>query len=84
MNWHIEANANCPQFSDDIFEGIFFYGNVQILIKIPLKFVANGLIDNIPALGWIIAWRRSGGKPLSDLNIASLLTHICVTRPRWD
>ena len=30
-----------------------------------------------------MAWRRSGDKPLSDLMIVSLLTHICVTRPQW-
>ena len=31
----------------------------------------------------IIAWRRPGGKPLSELMMARLPTHICVTRPQW-
>ena len=49
---------------------------------IPLKFVPNGPINNIPALVPIMAWRRPGDKPLSEPRMASLLTHICVTRPQ--
>ena len=30
----------------------------------------------------IIAWRRSGDKPLSESMMVTLLTHICVTRPQ--
>ena len=30
-----------------------------------------------------MAWRRPGGKPLSEPMMVSLLTHICVTRPQW-
>ena len=30
-----------------------------------------------------MAWRRPGGKPLSDPMMARSLTHICVTRPQW-
>ena len=30
-----------------------------------------------------MAWCRLGDKPLSDLMIVSLPTHICVTRPQW-
>ena len=36
-----------------------------------------------PALVQIMAWRRSGDKPLSEPMMVSLLTHICVTRPQW-
>ena len=32
----------------------------------------------------IIAWHRTGDKPLSEPMLVSLLTHICVTRPEWD
>ena len=38
-----------------------------ISIQISLKFVPKGPIDNIPALVQIMAWRRSGDKPLSEL-----------------
>ena len=37
-----------------------------ILIKISLKFVPNGSIDNNPALVQIMAWCRIGTKPLSE------------------
>ena len=70
-------------FADDIFKCIFMYENIWIPIKISLKFVPNGPINNIPALVQIMAWRRSGDKPLSEPMIVSLLTHICVTRPQW-
>ena len=56
---------NEPQFADDIFKRIFFNENVWISIKISLKFVPKGPINNIPALVQIMAWRRSGDKPLS-------------------
>ena len=53
------------------------------LIFHSLSFVLKGLIDNIPALVQIMAWRQSGDKPLSEPMMVSLLTHICVTRPQW-
>ena len=37
-----------------------------MLIKISLKFVLKGPIDNNPALVEIMAWRRIGDKPLSE------------------
>ena len=36
------------------------------MIKISLKFVPNGSIDNIPALVQIMAWRQTGNEPLSE------------------
>ena len=70
-------------FADDIFKRIFFNENVWISIKISMKFVLKGSINNIPALVQIMAWRRSGDKPLSEPMMVSLPTHICVTRPQW-
>ena len=61
----------------------FLKENVWIPTKISLKFVPKGPISNIPALVQIMAWRRSGDKPLSEPMMVSLLTHICVTRPQW-
>ena len=45
------------QLSDDIFKCIFLTENVIILIKISLKFVPKGSINNIPTLLQIMAWR---------------------------
>ena len=39
-------------------------------MNISLKFVSHGTINNIPALVQIMAWRRSGDKPLSEPMIA--------------
>ena len=66
-------------YPDDIFN----QENAGILLKISLKFVPKVRINNIPALVQIMAWRRSGDKPLSEPMLVSLLTHICVTRPQW-
>ena len=85
---HFNVNSLRPRpnrrhFADDIFKWIFFNENIWILIKISLKFVSKGPINNIPALVQIMAWRRPGDKPLSERMMLSSLTHICVTRPQW-
>ena len=72
----------CP-FAHDIFKCIFLNENVWIPIKISLKFVPMGPINNIPAMVQIMAWRRPGNKPLSEPMMVVLPTHICVTRPQW-
>ena len=77
------AETNGRHFADDIFKRIFLNENVRISIKISLKFVPEGPINNIPALVQIMAWRRSGYKPLSEPMMVSLPTHTCVTRPQW-
>ena len=46
-----------------------------ISIKISLKFVLKGPINIIPVLIQIMAWRRSGDKPLSE-QIMVILLHI--------
>ena len=70
-------------FADNIFNCIFLNENVWIPIKISLKFVPKGPINNIPVLVQIMAWRRPGDKPLSEPMMVRLPTHICVTRPQW-
>ena len=79
----LRPRQNGRRFADDTFKRIFLNENVRISIKISLKFVPKGPINNIPALVQIMAWRRSGDKPLSEPMMVSLLTHICVTRPQW-
>ena len=79
----LRRRQNGRHFPDDIFKCIFLNENVWISIKISLRFVPKGPIDNIPALVQIMAWRRPGNKPLSEPMMVRLLTHICVTRPQW-
>ena len=78
----LRPRQNGRRFPDDTFKRIFVNENVRIAIKISLKFVPKGPINNNPALVKIMAWRRSGDKPLSEPMMVSLLTHICVTRPQ--
>ena len=78
----LRPRQNGRHFPDDIFKCIFLNENVRISIKISLKFVPKGPINNIPALVQIMAWRRPGDKPLSEPMMVSLLTHICVNRPQ--
>ena len=79
----LRPRQNGRRFADDTFKGIFLNENVRISIKISLKFVPKGPINNSPALVQIVAWRRPGDKPLSEAMVDCLLTHICVTRPQW-
>ena len=69
---------NGRHFADDTFKLIFLNEIVSISIKISLKFVSKGPINNIPALVKIMATARPGDKPLSQPMMVSLLTHICV------
>ena len=63
----LRPRQNDRHFPDDIFKWIFLNKNVWISIKISLKIVPKGPIDNIPALVQIImALRRSGDQPLSE------------------
>ena len=79
----LSPRRNRSHFADDIFKCIFLNENVWIPIKISLKFVPRGPINNIPALIQIMACRLDGAKPLSESMMVSLSTHICVTRHQW-
>ena len=54
---------NGRNFGYNIFRRVFVNEKVFILIKISLKFVPKGLIDNNPALVHIMTCRRIGDKP---------------------
>ena len=79
----LRLRQNGRHFPDNIFKWIFLNENVWISLKISVKFVPKVQINNIPALVEIMAWRRSGDKPLSQPMVVSLPTHICVTPPQW-
>ena len=79
----LRPRQNGRHFADDTFKHIFMNENVRFSINISLKFVPKGLINNIPELVQIMAWRRPGDKPLSEPMMVNLLAHLCVTRPQW-
>ena len=57
---------NGRHFADDISKCIFMNEKFCILIQISLKFVPKGPIDNKSALIQVMAWRRTGDKPLPE------------------
>ena len=57
---------NGRHFADDIFKCIFMNEKFCISIKISLKFVPKGQIDNKSALVQVMAWRQTGDKPLPE------------------
>ena len=79
----LRPRQNGHHFADDMLKCIFLNENAWISIKISLKFVPKGSINNNLALFQIMAWRRPGDKPLSEPMMVSSLTHICITRPQW-
>ena len=80
---HTKPRQNGRHFPHDTFKSIFLNENVRISIKISLKFVPKGLINNIPALVQIMAWRRPGDKSLSEPVLIRLPAYTCVARPQW-
>ena len=53
-------------FADDIFKCIFLNEKFCIFIRISLKSVPKGPFDNMWASVQVMAWRRTGDKPLPE------------------
>ena len=53
-------------FAYGILKHIFLNENVKILIQISLEFVPRGSNDNKSVLVQVMAWRRTGNKPLPE------------------
>ena len=63
---HLSLDKMAAIFVDDIFRCIFMNEKFCISIRISLKFVRNGPFDNKLALVQVMAWRRTGDKPLPE------------------
>ena len=64
---HWGRDKKAATLADDIFKCIFFFENVLILIKKKsLNFVSKGTIDNNSPLVQVMAWHRTGDKPLPE------------------
>ena len=61
---HLPLDKMDATFADDIFKCIFLNEEFCFLIKILLEFVPKGPIDNKAALVQVMAWCRTGVKPL--------------------
>ena len=62
----LRSRQNGRHYEDDIFSCIFLYENGRIPIQISMKYAPRGLVDNDPALVQVMAWRRTGDKPLPE------------------
>ena len=70
----MKPRENDHHFLDDIFKIIFLNENVLTWLTFQkYGFNPMGPVNNIPALVQIVAWRRPGDKPLSELMLVSLL-----------
>ena len=72
----LRPRQNGRHFADNIFKCIILNENVWILIRISMKFISKGPINNIQALVQIMAWRRPSAKPLSEPMMVNLTTHM--------
>ena len=71
-------------YADNIFKYTFLNENVWILIEFSLNFVPKGPIDNKPVLVQVMAWRRTGDKPLTEPMMTQFNDeYICGIRGRW-
>ena len=59
---------------------MFLNENVRISIRISLKFVPKGPIDNKSAFVQVMAWRRTGDKPLPE-QMLTKFTDVYLRRP---
>ena len=69
--------------ADDIFKLIFLNENDRILIQIPLKFVLMSPMDNESAFVQVVAWRRTGDKPLPELMMTQFTDAYMRHQGRW-
>ena len=63
---HLPLDKMATTLADDIFKCIFLNENDRIPIRISVKFVPRCLIDNKLTLVQVMAWRRTGDKPLHE------------------
>ena len=70
----LRPRQNGRHFPDYISKWIFLNENVWILVKSSLQFLPQCPIYNIPVLVQIMAWHRSGDKPLSGPMLVCLPT----------
>ena len=64
---HLPVDNMAAILAYDIFNGIFLNKNEIIPIQISLKYVSRSQISNKPGLVQVMAWRRTGDKPLPIL-----------------
>ena len=78
----LRLRQNYRHSAVNIFKCIFLNENFRILNKISLKYVPYGLIGNMSALVQVMAWHRTGDKPLSEAMITQFIkAYMCHSAP---
>ena len=67
---------NTRHFADDIFKCSFKNEKFCISIRISLKFIPRGPIDNKSALVQVMAWDRTSNKPLPEPMLTQFTDHM--------
>ena len=63
---HLRLDKIAAIMADDISKWIFLDENGRIPTQISLKFISKSPVDNKLTLVQVIAWRRTGDKPLPE------------------
>ena len=80
----LRPRQNGRHFADDFSNAFPWIKVYEFWLKCHWSLILRVLLTIFhAALVQIMAWRRPGGKPLSEAMIFRLLTHLCVTRPQW-
>ena len=74
----LRPRRNRRLFANNIFKCILLNENILISIKISLKFIPKGTINNIPALVQIMAWHQPGDKPYASLGLNELTNELSL------
>ena len=69
---HLPVDKMTAMLADDIYKYVFLNENDRIPVQISLKFVPRSPIDKKPALVQVMAWRRTGDKPLPEPMLAQI------------
>ena len=77
----LRLQQNGCHFANNIFKRIFLNENCYILIKISLRFISKGSINNMLALVQIMAWCQIGEKAIIWTNHS--LVCWCITEAQW-
>ena len=85
MCWHIEAETILTPFRRRQFQMYFLERIYKFRIRLHWNLFPRVTLTIFQywLMVQIMAWRRSGDKPLSEPMMVILPTHICVTRPQW-
>ena len=64
LSTHLHRSKTATILADGIFKYVFLNENDRIPMKMSLKCFTKCPVDNKPALIQVMAWRRTGDKPL--------------------